>query len=140
MEADTKSSFLKRTLSKEDAIIQVLGPQQRGKIQQAFDIFDRVVSDMETLTKLGTKFTVASIVFHVNPDDLKTNLDEFGEMENIANKGRAFLDSIGYISLRKNTPLVGVAPVGKVVDVVPIEMQLPGSEPLSGAIVSPKKK
>lgn len=140
MDSSDKSSFLKRTISKEDAIIQIFRPQLAGRVGQAMDILDRQVSEAETLVKLGTKMVVAGTSFHITPDDLQTSLDEFGELEQIAIQGRAFLDSIGYVSRRANTPFVGAAPVGKNVDVTPISMQLPGSEELQGVVLTPKKK
>lgn len=135
-----KSSFLKRTLSQEDAIIQIFRPQLAGRVSQAMDVFDRQVSEAETLVKLGVKLTVSGSAFHITPSDLKNNLDEWDELEQIAIKGRAFLDSVGYVSRRQNSAILGAAPVGKMVDVTPVEMQLPGSEPLSGVVVTPKKK
>lgn len=135
---DEKSSFLKRTISKEDAIIQVFRPALGGRIGGGMDAFDRTVAEAETLTQLGTKLTVAGTVFHLTPNDLKTNLDEFEELVKIATLGREFLNAIGYVSRRQNTPMVGTAPVGKNVEVTPIAMQLPGSEELQGAVVTPK--
>jgi len=135
-----KSSFLKRSISKEDAIIQLFRPQLQNRVTQAMDIFERLVSEVETLVKLGVKIQTGGATFHVTPDELAANLDEFGELKLIAEKGREFLNTIGFESLRRNTPAVGVAPVGKSVDVQPIAVQLPGSEPLEGAVIMPKAK
>lgn len=135
-----KSSFLKRILSKEDAIIQVFRPTFSNKLNQALDVFERLVNEVETLSKLGIVISANNEKFYLTPSDLKGSLDEFGEMELIATKGREFLDLIGYVSQRRNQPMPGVAPVGQTVDIMPIETQLPGSEPLKGVIVSPKNK
>jgi hypothetical protein len=137
-----KSSFLKRQLSKEDAIIQLFRPQLAGRVSQAFDIFERIVNEAETLTKLGTVLRGGNNgeTFHLTPDDLKANLDEYPELEQLAIEGRKFLVQLGYQTQRKVSPMVGQAPVGKTVDVQPISTQLPGSEPLEGVIVKPKGK
>ncbi len=138
-----KSSFLTRTISKVDAIIQFFRPQMQSKVTQALDVFDRLVGDAESATKLGIMLQPGSNGgerFHVTPEDLRANLDEFAELEKIATLGRAFLNAIGYSPVRKTTPLVGSAPVGKQVDVKPITIQQPGQEPLEGAVISPKKK
>jgi len=134
-----KSSFLKRSISKEVAIIQLFRPQIQNRVTQAMDIFERLVSEAETLTKLGTVVVAGGTKFHLTPEDLKASLDEYEEVKLIAEKGREFLEIVGFESLRKNIPAVGAAPVGKSVDVQPISTQLPGSEPLEGVIVSPKK-
>lgn len=135
---EQQSSFLKRTLSKQDAIIQIFRPQLGNKVSQVLDMFDRLVDEAETLITNGTVIGVAGEKFRVTPDDLKSNLDEYKELEQIATEGRAFLNSVSYVTRRKNVPFVGAAPVGKNIDVTPIEMQLPGSEPLHGAMISPK--
>lgn len=135
-----KSSFVKRQISKEDAIKQVYRPHMANKVDRTLDVFERLVSDLETVTKLGEVLNVGRQVFHLTPDDLATNLDEFGELQQIAVEGRAFLTKLGYVAKRKNKPFVGQAPVGKAVDVMPIETQLPGSEPLQGIIVKPAAK
>lgn len=137
MSAPDKSSFLKRQLSQEDAIKQFYRPRIGAKVAQAMDIFDRLVSECETITKLGEKLQVSGQTFFLTPDDLKTNLDEFSELQQIALQGRALLTSLGYVQQRKNTPAVGIAPVGKTVEVHAIETQLPGSEPLQGMVVRP---
>jgi len=134
-----KSSFLKRSISKEDAIVQILRPQLQNRVTQAMDVFERLVNEVETLTKLGTKLQVGGVTFHLTPGDLEASLEEYGELELIAEKGREFLTTLGFESLRRNTPAVGVAPVGQNVEVQPISVQLPGSEELHGMVVSPKK-
>lgn len=141
--ASPKSSFMSRRISKQDAIIQFLRPRLQGQISQALDVFDRMVTEAETLTKLGVKLQPGNNggeSFFVTPEDLKANLDEIGELEKLATLGRKFLADMGYVSPRRATPITGegTAPVGKTVDVQPITMTLPGSEPLAGAIVSPK--
>jgi len=135
-----KSSFLKRSISKEDAIIQLFRPQLQNRVTQAMDVFERLVNELETLTKLGVKLQAGSIAFHVTPGDLSTSLDEYGELQLIADKGREFLNTVGFESLRRNTPMAGTAPVGKEIDVQPITTQLPGSEPLEGVVITPKPK
>lgn len=132
-----KSSFLKRQLSMEDGIKQIYRPRMANRVSQAMDIFDRLVGDLETVTKLGEKLQIQGQTFHLTPSDLQTHLAEFPELQQIATQGRALLIALGYVSQRQNAPLVGTAPVGKTVDVVAIETQLPGSEPLQGAIVRP---
>lgn len=136
---------MRRKVSKEDAIIQFLRPQIGNKLNQALDVFERMVVEAETLTKLGVRLQPgvnAGENFFVTPDDLRSNLDEFAELEKFANEGRAFLSSLGYVSNRKSSPLTGegTAPVGKVVNVQPINMALPGSEPLKGVVITPNKK
>jgi len=135
-----KSSFLKRSISKEDAIVQLLRPQLQNRVTQAMDIFERLVNEMETLTRLGTKLQAGGVAFHLTPGDLEASLEEYAELELIAEKGREFLTTLGFESLRRNTPAVGIAPVGQNVEVQPISIQLPGSEPVEGMVVSPKKK
>jgi len=105
------------------------------------DALDRLVTELETFTKLGTKLRIAGENYFVTPEDLKANLDEFGEMETLATKGRELLAAVGYVSPRKTTPITGegTAPVGKTVDVKPIVMTTPGEEPVAGVMVSPKK-
>lgn len=139
---DEKSSFIKRTISKEDAIIQIFRPMLSGRVSQALDVFERIVSEAETLTKLGTKLTVRGEQYFITPEDLKANLDEFGELQQLAATGRALLDSLGYVSPRRNVPITGegTAPVSKTVEVTPIALTMPGSEPVTGAVLSPKKK
>lgn len=138
---DEKSSFLKRTLSKEDAIIQIFRPMLANRVGQAMDLLDRQVSEAETLIILGTEMGVQGQKFFITPEDLKNNLDEYKELEQIAVEGRAFLNSIGYVPRRKNAPpFVGAVPVGKTVDIMPITTQLPGKEPLQGVVITPKKK
>lgn len=136
-----KSSFLQRQVSKEDAIIQIFRPMMGNQISQALDIFDRVVSRAETLTKLGTELQVGREKFFVTPADLEANMDEYPELLALANKGRVFLDEVGYVSRTRATPITGegTAPVGKTVDVQPITMTMPGQEPLTGAVVAAKK-
>lgn len=134
-----KSSFLKRSISKEDAIIQLFRPQLQNRVTQAMDIFERLVNEAETLTRLGVKLQTGSTSFHITPDELKASLEDYEELQLIATKGREFLELVGFESLRRNTPAVGVSPVGEKIDVKPITVQLPGSEPLEGVIVSPKK-
>lgn len=139
-----KSSFIKREISKEDTIIQHLRPQLAGRVTQGLEVFERLVAEAETLTKLGLKLQFGQTggePYYVTPEDLKANLDEFPELERLATEGRALLTSLGYVSPRRNAPmLVGSAPVGKGVDVQPVNMQMPGSEPVESVIVSPKKK
>lgn len=133
---------MRRRISKEDAIIQIYRPQLAGRVTQALDVFDRLVCEVETLTKLGVMIQPGNNGgerFHCTPEDLQTNLDEFSELEKIATDGRAFLNALGYESLRKVTPMVGDAPVGKTVDIRPISLQLPGSEPLEGISILPVK-
>lgn len=145
MEAPAKSSFMSRTISKEDAIIQFLRPQIGNKVTQAFEVLERMVTEAETLTKLGVKLQPGNNngqSFFCTPTDLKANLDEFGELEMFASEGRALLIKLGYKSLRKSTPILGegTAPVGKTVDVMPITSTLPGEAPLSGVLISPIDK
>lgn len=140
-----KSSFMQRTISKPDAIIQFLRPRLGGQVQQTLDVFDRMVTECETLTKLGIKLQPGANKgesFYVTPDDLKDNLDEYGELEQFARLGRMFLNTMGYESPRRATPITGegTVPVGKQVDVMPITSTLPGSEPVTGVLVGPKKK
>lgn len=140
MSTEPKSSFIKRTLSKECVISQMFRPQLANRVANSLDIFERIVSEAETLTKLGTVMAVSQVVYHITSEDLKTNLEDFNELEQIAVQGRAFLNSIGYVPQRRGMPILGKAPVGKTVEVQPITTQLPGSEPLEGVIVSPKAK
>jgi hypothetical protein len=139
-----KSSFLKNTVSKEVAIVQFLRPQVCGRMVQALEVFSRAVDEAETLVKLGIMLqpggTAGREKFHVTPEDLKANLDEFSELEKLATEGKALLASLGYVPQRKATPLPGSAPVGETVDVKPIITQLPGEEPLAGVVVAPKAK
>lgn len=140
-----KSSFLKREISKQDAIIQIFRPMLAGRVTQGLDVFDRLVTEAETLTKLGIALQAGERggeKFFVTPEDLRANLDEFSELEQIATKGRAMLTEMGYVSPRQATPIIaeGTAPVGKGVQVKPIVMTLPGSEPLTGAVIEPAKK
>lgn len=137
MSTPDKSSFLKREMSKEDAIKQIYRPRLGAKVGQLIDLFDRLVSDLETVTKLGERLQVNETTFHLTPDDLQASMDEFGELQQIALQGRAMLTSLGYVSRRKNSPAVGIAPVGKNTEVQAIETQLPGSEPLGGVVVRP---
>lgn len=139
-----KSSFMSRKVSKEDAIIQFLRPQVGNRMSMALDVFERMVTEAETLTQLGVKLQPgvnAGESFFITPDDLKNSLDEFPELQKFAKDGRAFLSEMGYISQRQNSPLTGegTAPVGKTVDIQPITVTLPGSEPLQGVSISPKK-
>lgn len=136
---------MQHTISKQDAIIQFLRPRLGGQISQTLDVFDRMVSECETLTKLGVKLQPGinkGESFFVTPDDLKDNLDEYGEIEQFATLGRMFLTTLGYESPRRATPITGegTAPVGKQIDVMPITSTLPGSEPVSGVVITPKKK
>lgn len=138
------SSFLKRQISKPDAIIQLFRPMLAGRITQSLDVFDRIVTEAETLTKLGVALQAGGRhdeKFFLTPEDLKASLDEYGELEQIAEKGRAFLVEIGYVSPRTAMPITGegTAPVGKTVEVRPITVSLPGQEPVMGAVVKPKK-
>lgn len=135
---DQKSSFLKRTLSNQDAIIQVLRPKLAGSTSQGLDVFERLVNECESLTKQGITITQGER-FVITAAELKANLDEFGELESIATLGRELLNKLGYVSRRQNTPMVGVAPGGANVQVQPITTQLAGEEPLQGVIVSPVK-
>lgn len=124
-----KSSFLRREISKQDAIIQIFRPILSARVTQGLDVFDRLVTEAETLTKLGTAIQAGQgEKFFVTPADLSANLDEFSELKQIATKGRAFLVAIGYVSPRKTTPITGegTAPVGKTVEVKPITVTLPG--------------
>lgn len=134
------SSFFRRQISKQDAIIQLFRPMLAGRVTQGLDVFDRLVTEAETLTKLGTALQGGergAEKYFLTPEDLRANLDEFSELEQIATKGRAFLTEIGYVSPRRGTPVEGTAPVGKTVQVKPITMTLPGQEPLTGAVVAP---
>jgi len=137
-----KSSFLRREFSKEDAIIQFLRPQIGGRVSTTLDVFERLVNEAETLVKLGIMLQPGGNGkrFHITPDDLRASLDEFPELEQIATLGREFLDTVGYVTQRKRTPLPGAAPVGENVEVMPITSQLPGSEPLQGGIIRRKSK
>lgn len=143
MSTNQKSSFVRRTISKEDAIIQLFRPQVGNRMNLALDVFERFVVEAETLTKLGVKLQPGhngGENFFVTPDDLKTNLAEYGELELVAIEGRKFLNVIGYVSQRRSTPITGegTAPVGKNVDVQPITVTLPGSEPTTGMVIKPK--
>lgn len=133
-----KSSFMQRRLSKEDAIIQFLRPQLCNKVQQGLHIFETIVNEAETLTKLGIMLQPGGERYQVTAEELKANLDEFAELEKLAVEGRALLNSLGYKSLRQHTQLPGNAPVGKEIEIHPITTQLPGEEPLEGALVQPK--
>jgi len=137
-----KSSFIRRETSKEDAILQFFRPQLANRVTQALDVFERMVTEAETLTKLGVKLRLGGRDYFITPDDLRANLDEFPELEKLANDGRKFLSETGYVSPRRATPITGegTAPVGKTVDVQPIAMTLPGSEPVTGVVISPKKR
>lgn len=137
MNAPDKSSFLKRQMSLEDAIKQIYRPRIGAKVSQAMDIFDRLVSECEVITKLGEKLQVNGQNFFLTVEDMQANLDEFPELMQIALEGRALLTNLGYVPQRKNSPSVGIAPVGKTTEVLPIETQQPGAEPLQGAIVRP---
>lgn len=133
-----KSSFIKDSLSKEDWIIQFLRPRWAAQVQTHLSTLDRFVSDVDTLTSLGVTMTPGgSTPMQVTPADLKANLDEFAELQLIAKEGRAFLDKLGYVSQRRLNPIAGSAPVGQQVQVRPIEVQLPGQEPVAGAVVQP---
>lgn len=135
-----KSSIIRRELSKEDAIKQFYRPQLQARATQALDIFDRFVSECEMLTTLGTSFQAGREKLLITPDELRANLDEFAELQELATKGRALLKDMGYVSPRTNTPLAGTAPVGKSVDVQPITTQSPGQESLEAVLVTPKAK
>lgn len=139
MDTASKSSFMRREVSKEDAIIQLLRPQVGARLGNTLDAFERFVTEAETLTKLGVKLRAGGKDYFITPTDLKANLDEFGELEQLAIQGRRLLTDLGYVSPRKNMPiLAGAAPVGGNVEVRPIEVTLPGSDPVSGAVISPK--
>ncbi len=136
---------MSRKISKIDAIIQFLRPRLQNKANVTMDVFEQMVVEAETLTTLGVRLQPGFNMgenFFVTPEELKANLDEFPELEFFAKDGRAFLTNIGYVSQRRSTPITGegTAPVGQTVDVKPITMTLPGSEPLAGAIVTPKPK
>jgi len=138
-----KSSFVSRRISKVDVLLQFFRPRKQGQISQTLDIFERLVMDAETETKLGLMLQPGvngGERFHYTPEELKESLDEFEEMEAIAVKGRQFLNDIGYVSPRQVSPILGAAPIGKDVEVMPIAMQLPGSESTSGVLVQPKEK
>lgn len=138
-----KSSFLQRRISKEDAIIQLFRPTLQSRVSQALDVFDRVVTEAETLTTLGTALQPhGQERFFITPADLKANLDEYGELKSLAEKGRKLLDELGYVSRNRAMPITGegTAPVGRTVDVQPITTTLPGSEPLEAVVVSAKPK
>jgi len=144
MDPKPTSSFMRRTISKEDAIKQLLRPQIGNRISQTLDVLSRMVVEAETLTKLGVKLQPGhnnGENFFVTSDDLKANLAEYGELEQFATEGRKFLDGLGYVSRHKISPITpeGSAPVGKTVDVQPITMTLPGSEPVTGNVITPKK-
>lgn len=135
-----KSSFLQRTLSNQDAIVQILRPRLQNSVSQGLDIFERLVSECESLTKLGTSVQGSPQgKMLITAQEIKDNLDEFEELSEIATQGRQLLNKLGYVSRRTNTPMVGVVPVGANVNIQPIETQLPGEEPLQGVIVSPAR-
>lgn len=135
---EEKSSFLKPRISKQDAIIQFLRPQLANKVAQNLGLFDNLVTELETITKLGTRLQPSGENHVVTADDLRATLDEFPELEAIASKGRAFLVDIGYESPRQSSPLPGSVPaVGVPSAVKPVVMQLPGSAPVTGAVVNP---
>lgn len=141
---EQKSSFMQRKISKEDTIIQILRPNLGGRIATALDVFDRMVSECETLTNLGIEVRTGhgqGEKHFITPTDLKENLDEYGELLQLALKGRELLAAMGYVSPRRAMPITGegTAPVGKDVNVLPITTKLPGSEPLSGVVLTPKK-
>lgn len=143
MTTDVKSSFMRRTISKEDAIIQLLRPQIGSRMNQSLEVLSRMVVEAETLTKLGVKLQPGhnnGENFFVTPADLEANLAEWGELVRFATEGRAFLDGLGYVAQRKVSPITGegTAPVGKAVDVQPIAVTLPGSEPTTGMVIKPK--
>lgn len=145
MSTAPKSSFMRRTISKEDAIKQLLRPQIGNRISQTLEILSRMVVEAETLTRLGVKLQPGhnnGENFFITPADLKHSLFEFKELVQFATEGRKFLDGLGYVSRNKISPITGegTAPVGKTVDVQPITMTLPGSEPVTGAVVSAKPK
>lgn len=133
-----KSSFMQRTLSKEDAIIQFLRPQLSNKVGQTLHILETMVNEAETLTKLGTMLQPGGERYHVTAEELEKTLDEFPELQKLATKGRELLNELGYKSLRQHTPLPGSAPVGETIEIQPITTQLPGEEALTGALVKPK--
>lgn len=135
-----KSSFFKREISKPDAIKQFFRPYLSSRATQALDVFERFVSECEMVTTLGTSFQAGQEKLLITPEEVKENMDEFSELQQIAIKGRALLREINYVSPRKASPMVGQAPVGKNVDVVPITVQHPGQEGLAGVVVQPKEK
>jgi len=142
MPAPQNSSFFKREISKQDAIIQLFRPVLGNQISQALDLFERTVARAELLTTLGTEFGAGEAKFLITPKDLQDNLDEYPELQKLAVEGRALLNSIGYKPRRRSVPITGAgtAPVGKTVDVQAITMTDPGNETLSGAVITPKKK
>lgn len=133
-----KSSLFRREVSKEDAIIQFLRPQIAGKVDNSLDVFERLVNYSETLTINGIMIQPGGARYNLTPADIAANLDEFGEVQNIAKLGREFLNAIGYVSQRTVTPPVGSAPVGSEVRIIPIKSQLPGEEPLQSVGVVSK--
>lgn len=140
MTTPSKSSFIQRKMSKEDTIIQIFRPLLSGRVGQSLDVLDRIVSEAESLTKLGVMLqpgVSGGEKYFCTPADLEANLDEFGELVQIAEKGREFLKALGYVSPRKSTPILQNVPVGKTFEVVPIDVQHPGQSVLSGGIVRP---
>jgi hypothetical protein len=132
------SSFFRREMSKADAIIQVFRPQLNGRVNSALEVLSRIVGEAESLTKLGVMLQPAGQRIYVTPEDLAANLDEFVEVKLLAEKGREFLTALGYVPQKQHTPPVGTAPVGATVEVMPVQTQLPGEEPLESFGVVPK--
>lgn len=123
--------------------MQILRPQIGNRVGQMLEVLSRMVTEAETLTKLGVKLQPGhnnGENFFITPEDLKANLAEFPELELLTTEGRKFLDKLGYVPRRKVSPITGegTAPVGKNVDIQPITMTLPGSEPVTGAVVTAK--
>ena len=133
------SSFMRREVSKVDAIIQYFRSPLNNRIMVALDVFQKQVCEAEMLTTLGTMLQPGGQRYYLTPQDLKANLDEYAELELLAKEGRAFLDKMGYVPLRNATPPPGSFPIGETVDVVPMVMQHPGEEPLTSVAVVPKE-
>lgn len=134
------SSFFRREMSKADVIIQFFRPQLNNRIGITLEGLNRLIVEAETITKLGIMIQPNGARYYLTPKDLMENLDEYGEILALAEKGREFLSALGYVAQRQVTPPVGAAPVGTTVDVVSLATQLPGQEPLQSVGVIPKEE
>ncbi len=93
MSTAVKSSFMRRTISKEDAIKQLLRPQIGNRLSQTLDVLSRMVVEAETLTMLGVKLQPGhnnGENFFVTPADLEHNLAEWRSLCSLRWKGGSF--------------------------------------------------
>jgi hypothetical protein len=138
---EPKASFIHGTLSKRFAVQTLFYSQIQGRVTEALTAFDKYIAYLENITQLGTAVTLNKTgKLRLSKDDFKEHLgaDVFGELEAMANKGRAYLADLGFVSK------VTVAPAailkgnddGSAGIVTPYQVENPGEPPLQGMKVT----